>query len=157
MADQASVNGGGNAHGSGLLPLEGMVENLATFSSNIATLAELQGKLAVNELRFCARRAAWPAGVIAGSGVLMLASLPVALFGVAEWVGSTWNLSRATSLLLTGGVSLGVGALLVVICLPRLRRSFDSFEYSREELTRNIAWIKTVLAYSGRGSSKRMH
>jgi hypothetical protein len=149
MADQASVNGGARARPAAP-PVEGVVSNLADFSSNIASLAELQAKLAINELRLCARRAALSVVLVVVAILLVLAGLPVALIGVAEWLIAAQGLSRSAALLLAAGGALAVATLLVIVGLPLMRRSLDAFQYSREEFTRNIAWVKTVLAQSGR-------
>jgi hypothetical protein len=42
----------------------------------------------------------------------------------------------------------------VLIAALRMPRSFDSFRRSREELVRNITWIKTVLVHSGRSAPR---
>jgi hypothetical protein len=51
---------------------------------------------------------------------------------------------------LTGGVVVLVAATVVSIAAPRLAPSFSALRRSSDELTRNIAWLRTVLLYSGR-------
>jgi hypothetical protein len=47
-------------------------------------------------------------------------------------------------------LAIVLAAIMGVLALPAIKRSFASFQRSREELVRNLAWIKTVLTYSGR-------
>jgi Putative Actinobacterial Holin-X, holin superfamily III len=61
-------------------------------------------------------------------------------------------MERHWALLLTAGVAIVLAVVVGVLAVPRLRKSFESFQRSREELARNVAWIKTVLTYSGRSA-----
>ena len=147
MADQASLRNGGRSNGFGPA---GMVSSLAEFAHDTATLAELQAKLTVVELRKTAARATLPAVVLAGSGVLALAALPVLLFGIAQLITTYGGLALGWSLLLVAVVCLALAGVAGWLCLGRVTKSFEELRTSREELVRNAAWIKTVLAQSGR-------
>jgi hypothetical protein len=151
MADQATVSRGGNG-----VPIDApamaMVSNLAEFGNDFATLAELQAKLAAIDMKESAGRAALPAGLLAGALVLLLGSVPVLLAGVAGLIARYLGIGPEWALLLTAAVALAAAAALGAMAVSRLGRSFSSFQRSREELTRNVSWIKTVLTYSGRSA-----
>ncbi|MEO6809667.1 MAG: hypothetical protein ABI353_11200, partial [Isosphaeraceae bacterium] len=66
MADQATLNGGPQVRINSPL-IEGVIGNLAEFGNDITTLAELQAKLALIDLKEGGTRAAVPAAVLAGS------------------------------------------------------------------------------------------
>ena len=153
MADQASLSNGAKVRINSPL-VEGVVGNLADFGGNVATLAELQAKLAASELKICVRRVLIPVALTAVGFVLMLGSMPVALLGVAEWVAVAFGLTRAVSLLVTAGAAVGLAIVLAVVAYARLVRGPQCFQYSSEELSRNIAWIKTVLAQSSRATTR---
>jgi len=130
--------------------VEGVFGNIAGFAGDVATLAELQAKLASHDLKETVSRATIPAGLILGGSVLALGSIPVLLIGVAELIVRWTSLSHGLSLLIVAIGAMVLAAGMVLFALPAMKRSFASFQRSREELVRNIAWIKTVLTHSGR-------
>jgi hypothetical protein len=151
MADQTAMNVNGGASVRVHSPLvEGVLGNLADFGSDVATLAELQAKLAVLDLKESAGKAMVPVSLVATAGALALGSLPVGLLGVAELLVTYAALGRGWAYLITSVTVTIVAGILAAVGVPRLQASFASFRRSREELTRNVAWIKTVLAQSGR-------
>jgi hypothetical protein len=152
MADEASLTNGARMRTSS--PIEGVFDNLVEFSGNLVTLGELQAKLAAYELRNCVQQATWPVAMIVVACVIALGSIPVILFGVAEWLVRAAAISHASALLLTGFGALIVAGILAGAATPLLRRSFDRLQHTRDEFTRNINWIKTVLTHSGRSSAR---
>lgn len=151
MADQATVK-----RVQANIPHEGVVGGIAEFGNDIATLVELQAKLAVLDFKECQARAMVPL-VMAVSGIVIgLASLPVALFGVASLLASALTISEGWALLLSAAIAMVVAVMLAVIAVMKLRTSFESFRRTREELVRNISWIRTVLMYSGRSVQRRV-
>jgi hypothetical protein len=150
MADQATVNRGNGVPINA--PATAVVSNLAEFGNDFATLAELQAKLAAIDLKESAGRAAVPAGLLAGALVLLLGSVPVLLIGVAELIVRFTSIGHDLALLLTAGGAIVVAGAIGALAAPRLRKSFESLQRSREELARNVSWIKTVLTYSGRST-----
>jgi Putative Actinobacterial Holin-X, holin superfamily III len=154
MADQTTMSNGSKAR-IGAPLVEGVIGNVVDFSGDIAHLTELQAKLAINELKLCLRHAALPAVLVVVALLLFLGSVPVALFGVAEWVERTFTLSRSASLLATAGGTVVVTALLAVVGIARLRQSLHAFQYSPEEFNRNLNWVKTVLTRSGHVPARR--
>jgi uncharacterized membrane protein YqjE len=167
MADQASLRGGdpgaggvdrGNGRGNGNGTPEGqIVGGIAEFGNDIANLAELQAKLAMIDLKECISQVRWALALIVLGLVFILGALPVALLGLAELIAAALHLGAGWAMLLTGGVVLAVAVAAVVASALRLGSGFSSsFRRSREELTRNLAWIRTVLLYSGRGMPRRV-
>jgi hypothetical protein len=151
MADQATVNGNGGAKVKVNSPLvEGVLGNMAEFSTDLISLAELQARLAAADLKESTGRAVVPAGLLVGGTLLALVSLPVLLFGVGYLLAEYTSLSVGWSILLTAVAALLLGAVLAILGLRGLGGSFTSFQRSKEELTRNLAWVKTVLVHSGR-------
>jgi len=153
MVDQASMKSGtnGRSNGSG----EGVVSSIAGLGNDIANLAELQAKLALLDLKESTGHAALPVTLVAGGLALLLASLPVALLGVAELVASALSIRTGWAMLLVAGIAAVLAIIVVVVAGLRLRHSFESFRRSREELSRNVAWLRTVLLYSGRSVTRR--
>ncbi|WP_406697302.1 phage holin family protein [Singulisphaera sp. Ch08] len=149
MDDQTKVKSSstnGSANGSA----ESMVGSLAGFGNDVATLAELQLKLAALDFQETAARALVPLIVVVVGLVLILGSVPVAIGGGSLLIAQATGISIGLALLLTATVILGLAAFIVVVAGRKLGMSLEGFRRSREELVRNISWIRTVLAYSGR-------
>jgi len=154
MADQAPLGGGSRtraeSRGNG-----SVVGSIAELGNDIMTLAELQAKLLALDLKECTAQAGTSLALILAGLTVMLASLPVAVLGVAYLVADALGIKPGWAMLLTVAVVLVLGGVLLAVCVPRLRRSFAAFRRSREELNRNLSWIRTVLLYSGRSAPRR--
>jgi hypothetical protein len=146
MANQASVN----LDGSPVNQPEGVVGNITEFGNDVMTLVELQAQLAALDFKAAMARATIPLVLIVVGTSLLLASLPVALLGFAWLVASALSIDEGWAALLTAAVTAVVMAIVAAVALRRLLGSLESFRSSREELVRNIAWIRTVLVHSGR-------
>jgi len=136
---------------------DGVIGNLAELGTNIATLAELQTQLAIADMKESARQATAPAVLIGAGVVLLFAGLPVALIGGAELLADWMQLThRGFAYMIVAGVTFALVGVLLAIGLPRFSRSFVAMGRSQEELARNVAWIKRVIANTGRkpGSSR---
>ena len=152
MADQASVSRtNGTSYQASPASL---VSNIAEFGNDVATLVELQAKLAVFDAKDCVGRATIPLVVLGVGATFALATLPVILLGIADLIAAATGLSPGGARLLVGVFVLVLAAVVAVISLKAATASLDSFRRTREELTRNISWIRTVLVHSGRGVSR---
>lgn len=150
MADQASVNGGKRVPVNSPLTA-GVFGNLADLANDVASLVELQAKLAVVDLKATVVKATIPLGLVAGGAAVLVAALPVLMIGLAELLADGLGLAhRGWAYLIVAAGGAVLAGLLVLLGLPRLLKSFDSFQRTRDELDRNVAWVKTVIANSGR-------
>jgi hypothetical protein len=155
MADQASVkvsNPGAEGNGT---PEGRVVGGIADFGNDIANLVDLQVKLAQIDLKECLGRATVPLALIVVALMFLLGAVPVALLGVAEMVAAALRISGGGAMFLTGGVVMVLALTVLVVAGLRLGPSFSSFRRTREELSRNLAWVRTVLLYSGRSAPRR--
>ena len=149
MAHQTSLNREGNTQ-NGVAGSDSLWVSLGDLGGSVATLAELQVSLAYHESRDMLRRAALPAGWVVAASILALGSVPVALLGVSELLVSALGVSRVRALLMTGGTGLAIAALVLTFALPRLAACVESLRNSRDELKRNVAFIRTAMSQSGR-------
>jgi len=131
-----------------------MVSNVAGFGENLLTMAELQARLSALELRNNLEAAKTSGAVLVAGSVLAVASLPVALAGIAELLVSELALKRGYALLIVAAAALVIGAVCAASAGIWLRRKRPGFPLSAEELTRNLNWLRTVLRYSGRPPSR---
>jgi hypothetical protein len=150
MADQASVSSE-RSNGRG----EGVIGGIAGFGNDVANLAELQAKLAALDFKEARQKALLPLGVVAVGGVVLLGTVPVVLAGVAFLLAPALSIALGWAFVLTGVVAAILTAGAVAFAGIKFSRSFDSFRRSREEFNRNVAWIRTVLAHSGRPAPRR--
>ena len=152
MADQALANGRGTARvpGSGSAEYEGVAE----FVDDLASLAELQARLAAADSREAARKSAVPIVLTVVGLTVVVASVPVALLGAGWLLASALKIHEGWAMLLTAGAALALGGLVVGLGGMRLRHSFNSFRRSHKQLLLNLAWVRTVLVTS---ASARTH
>jgi hypothetical protein len=148
-ADSTSASNG-NTTGPGAV-----VTNVAEFGENLLSLAELQFRLTVLELKQDVRAAKVSAPVILGGAVLGIASLPIVLAGIAELLVSELGMKRGFALLGVAVVALVIAGSSIAIAAIRLRRSVVGFPLTAEEFTRNLNWIRTILRHSGRPTRGR--
>jgi len=89
MADQAPISGN---YSDGQQP-EGVVGSVTEFGNDIATLAELQGRLVLFDLKECTRSATIPAAVLGAGAALLLGAVPVALAGAGLLLATALNIA----------------------------------------------------------------
>ena len=131
-----------------------MVGNIAEFGNDIATLVELQAKLAAYDAKDCVGRATYPLIVLVAGGAVVLSSVPVLLLGLAAAVASFFAVPEWGARLIVGGVAMAVAGLVAYLSYREAIGSITSFRRSTEEFTRNLSWVRTVLVHSGRGMSR---
>ena len=145
MADQTTMNGRGQKAGTALR------SNVGDFVHDILTLSELQGRLLLVDAQQARDRAIRPAVLGAVAAVLLLASFPVALFGVAELL-TLAGLPTWAALLISAGIGIVVSGLLGWLAWRAIRSTFQVFDRSREEFSQNLTWIKSALRSGTRPS-----
>jgi hypothetical protein len=152
MADQETVRGDiARPNGSP----EGVVSGIAEFGNDVATLAELQAKLAAIDFRESAARATVPLVLTLTGLVVAVAGVPVLLAGVAVLLASALSVSLGWMLVLVAAAAIVAAGATAAIAGRQFSHSFDTFRRSREELIRNLNWLRTVLVHSGRSVPRR--
>jgi hypothetical protein len=157
MADQASVRSraGGPVRGNG--HEEGIVEEVTGLGNDIATLLELQAKLAALDAKETTRKALVPVAAICVSIVLTVSAFTVGLFGAADVLARafSWERGSAPALLITALIALVIAGATIVVSSLALKSSVAPFRRSAEEFVRNLAWLRTVFVYGGRAVPRR--
>ena len=144
MARQATMNSAPDAS------LNGMLNGIGDLASNVVTLTTLQAQLAAQDFQESSRRAA-PALVAAAVLIpIGFASVTAGLFGLAYELAGRLGMSLGQALLVESAAGIVIAACLSALVIRRIHTSVGSFRRSREELERNIAWLRTVLLHSGR-------
>ncbi len=127
-----------------------VVTSVAEFGDNLLTLGELQTRLVAIELKQNVDSAKVGGSVMLAGAALAMASLPIILIGVAELLVSELGMKRGVALLGVGTVTLLIAGAGIAVAGSQLRRTTVGFPLSREELVRNLNWVRTVLLHSGR-------
>ena len=130
-------------------------EGVAEFVDDLASLAELQAKLAAVDLRDAARKSAIPDRADRSGLAVMAAGVPVALIGAGWLLADALKIHQGWAMLLTAGAAMTLGGLVAGLGGRRLSHSFDSFRRSRKQLILNLAWVRTVLVTSARPHARR--
>jgi hypothetical protein len=110
-------------------------------------LLSLDAKQSVANAKACVIMA------VAGASVL-LGTIPVALLTIAALLVEQLEWSYAASIGLATGIGLLLAAIVLAVAYGYVRKGLVSFDRSREELRRNIAWLKSTL--KTRGHAERM-
>ena len=129
---------------------ETLIEGVGGLGASVATLAVLQARLAVADLREAAQRMTPGLIVAALLAPLALASTIIALLGLAYWLVEARGFSTPQAFGVTALGGLSLCAVLAVVAWLGLRAGITAFRRSQDELERNIAWLGTILTRSGR-------
>jgi hypothetical protein len=137
------------SNGCAELPTQAVARNTAEFLHDLATLAELQGRLAVVECREGLAGLFWPLGAIGLGVAVALGCAPIALTALALVLADTTTLTYAACF----GIALAVGIVLAsALTAPAyfaLRKGIHMFDRSLAEWQRNRRWAKDTLKRLG--------
>lgn len=126
-------------------PTTSVRQGLGGLLHDVATLGELQIELLKIDAGSASRRAIVPAGLIGAGVIFALSVIPLVLLAVAQVLRDQagWPPALAT---LTAAL---IGILIAVVCgglgYLGLKRVMEPLARSRDELSRNVAWLKTAL------------
>jgi hypothetical protein len=132
-------------NGSAPAPPNGVAKDMGELTHDIVSLAELQFELFRNDCRAGINGLLIPFALLLFAGIVATGTVPVALIFLAEILAQVAGLSRAAAFSIAALVGSIVAVALGVVGWSRIRRVARVFERSREELTRNMIWIKQVL------------
>jgi hypothetical protein len=151
MSYKTTLNGSMNGSQSsrGASPTRAVFGNAAGVVHDFTELLELQVKLFAADVSAVKRRIVLPIAALVLSICVTLAILPVLLVGVAELFIQHADLSRATAFFASAGCGALVASILALVGWWRIRAGLHELQNSREELRKNIEWIKKTLRHGG--------
>jgi hypothetical protein len=132
-------------NGSAPAPPNGVAKDMGELTHDMVSLAELQFELFRSDCRQGLKGLLVPVALLLLAGIVAAGTAPVALICVAELLAQAAGLSRATAFSIAALGGLIVAAVLGLVGWFCIRRVVRVFERSREELTRNMTWIKHAL------------
>jgi hypothetical protein len=125
---------------------QGLARDVGSFANDVLTLAELQSQLLVADVREYSRRALVSSLVLLGGLALGLACFPIALVTAALGLVQFLNISYFTAFLIVVVAGAICSILLCMVGWIQVRQRAAVLRRSRDELVRNVNWIKRVLA-----------
>ena len=132
-------------NGSTQSPPKGVAKGMGELAHDIVSLAELQLELLRVDCREGLRQIMIPVALLLFAGVVATGTVPIALILVAEFLTQATSLSRAAAFSIAAISGFLVALAMGAVGWSYLRRVVRVFERSREELTRNMTWIKHAL------------
>jgi hypothetical protein len=132
-------------NGSTPSPPNGVAKDMGELTHDIVSLAELQFELFRIDCREGLKRMLVPVAMLLVAGIVAVGTVPIALIFIAEFLTQAAGLSRAAAFLIVALSGFIVALAIGVAAWRRLRGVVRVFERSREELTRNMTWIKHTL------------
>ena len=135
-------------NGSNPAPPNGVTKDMGELTHDIVSLGELQFELFRDDLRKGLRGLLLPVVLLLLAGIVAFGTVPIALILLAEILMQVAGLSRAPALSIAALSGLLVAVALGVVGWSRVRGVGRVFKRSREELTRNMTWIKQALKRS---------
>ena len=130
-------------------PPNGVAKDMGELTHDIVSLAELQFELFRNDCRKGLKGLLVPVALLLFAGIVAAGTVPVALIFIAEILAQAAGLSRAAAFSIAALGGFIAAAALGIAGWSRIRGVGAIFERSREELTRNMTWIKHVFEAAG--------
>ncbi len=142
MVGETTMN---RRNGSTPSPPNGVAKGMGELTHDIVSLAELQFELFRIDCRDGLKRMLVPVALLLVAGIVAAGTVPIALILLAELLVQGAGLSRATAFWIAALGGFAAAAAIGLAGWFYIRGVVRVFERSREELTRNMTWIKHAL------------
>ena len=147
---KASVDASNEAH-----PARNMQRNVLALTRDVVKLFDLQLQLTYVDLQDFFRRTRLTLVVITMCSVGLLASTPIFMMSVAEFLRRTWDLRMDVALLIVGGVSAFLFSLILILAFWRLSRVSRVLGRSFGEMHQNLTWLREILYHDERDDDRK--
>lgn len=126
-------------------PVSNLGGGLAGLLHDLLTLTELQIKLFVVDSKAAMGRLVTPIALLAGATVLALCSIPLGLIAISQALRDQLGWAPALATLVALLIGLVVAGILGFIGYLLLMRGLVPMQRSRDELQRNVDWLKNAI------------
>jgi hypothetical protein len=154
MVDQAQINAAGETNGHELPP-RAVARSTAELLHDMATLAELQGKLVFIDFREGTARLLLEMMMIAMGATIGLGCVPVALATLALVIAANTTLSLPVSFAIALATGIVLACILAIPACIALKANIHIFDRSLAEWRRNRQWFKETLRRLGKSPPQR--
>jgi uncharacterized membrane protein YqjE len=124
--------------------------SVSELTHDVIELAELQAQLLALDIKATSQKSRTSLLLAAIGICVLLGSIPVVLFALAELFVAQFEWSPAAGFAVAALVGVLLSALFLVAGWYRFKSGFDTLARSREEFSRNLTWIKSTLRSRGR-------
>jgi hypothetical protein len=156
MLDQAQITSPDKTETDGReLPPRAVARSTAEFLHDVATLAELQGKLVLIDFREGTARLLVEVMMIAIGAVIGLGCVPIALAMLALILAANTTLSLPVSFAIALATGLVLACILAIPACIALKSNMHIFDRSFAEWRRNRQWAKDTLRRLAKSSPQR--
>ena len=140
MVSQATMNG---------RPIEeatsAMGEHVVNLTSDLISLAELQGQLFWIDLHETGRQATPPALAVGAGACVLLGAIPVCLLGLVETLSERTALTREGAYWVTSLAAIVLAVAIMAYGIIRVRRACRVLNRTQTEFQENMRWIKKAV------------
>jgi uncharacterized membrane protein YqjE len=139
----------GNGRYTSNTKLPNVAASVSDLTHDVIELTELQTQLFALDAKYSMEkaRACLIMGVVGAA--MLLGTIPVALLTIAALVVEQLEWSYAAGAAVATLIGLVVTGVVMGIAYSYVKNGLVSFERSRDELRRNIAWLKSTLRTRG--------
>jgi hypothetical protein len=123
-------------------PPDGVAHDMGKLTGDVMSLARLQWELFTTDCRTGMTGLLTPVVLLLGAGLTALGTVPVVLLLMAEVLVQVAGLSQLAALSTAAVSGLCVAIVLGIAGWSQVRGVGRVFQRSREELIRNLNWIK---------------
>jgi uncharacterized membrane protein YqjE len=142
------MTGNGRYHGK----TPNVAASVSDLTHDVIELSELQLQLLALDVKQSAAKARLSL-ILAVAGVcVLLGTIPVALLTIAALLVDQLQWSYAAAAAVATLIGLVVSGIVLGIAWAYIKKGLVSLERSRDELRRNVAWIKSTLRTRGEGA-----
>ena len=145
MVDIKTEQVNGRTHAS---PVRGFFGQAAEVTGDLIELTELQVQLAKADAADAIRMAVRPITVIAVSGVVLLALLPILFFAISGFVARYSGVSSELAQLIVSMLAVAIATIATMIAARYLGAAAQPFSRSAAEFKHNVDWLKTIFRSS---------
>jgi hypothetical protein len=123
----------------------GVTTSFAGLTHDVIELAELQAQLFAVDVKHTTTNVKTSLAMALVGLCVLLSSLPVALIALAELLVEKLEWTKTVGYGAATLIGLLVSAAILGAAYAQFRDGFSALQRSRDELNRNVAWIKSSL------------
>jgi len=122
-----------------------VVTSFSELAHDVIELGELQAQLFGHDIKSTTQKTRSSLLLSVIGLCVLLGTIPVILFALAELVVEQLHWPRSAGFAVAAAVGIAVSAGILIAAWKRLSAGLNSMQRSRDELSRNIAWLKSSL------------